>query len=61
MKGCRTIAEFAIRTWMEANGFVMDFFNVKMDGNTALITDRTGDNMKVSYDPVTKSVEIQNE
>lgn len=40
---------------------IMDCFVVKMDGNTASITDRTGDCMKVSYDPVTKLVEIQGE
>lgn len=32
MKGCKTIAEFGIKKWMEDNGFVMSEFDVKMNG-----------------------------
>lgn len=43
---------------MNDNGFVMEYFSVEMSGNTAEITDSTGDKMKVQYNPETKSVEI---
>lgn len=59
MRGCKTIAEYAIRKWMENNGFVAEFFTVEMHGYNATIIDRTGDSMKIRYDPKTKSVEME--
>lgn len=59
MKGCKTIAEYAIKKWMVDNGFVMEYFTVEMRGNDAVITDKTGDSMKVSYNPKTKMVETE--
>lgn len=50
MKGCKTIAEFAIKKWMEDNGFDLGEFTVKMNGNEAVILDKNGDSMKVIYD-----------
>lgn len=58
MKGCKTVAEYAIKKWMEDNGFVMSEFSVDIIGNEATITDRPGDSMKVRYDRGTKKVEV---
>lgn len=55
--GCKTIAEYAIKKWMEKNGFVMELFSIEMFGNSAEITDQTGEKMKVTYNSETKEVE----
>lgn len=59
MKGCKTIAEFAIKKWMEDNGFVMEYFTVEMRGNEAVIADKTGESLMVSYNPETKTIETE--
>lgn len=58
MKGCKTVAEYAIRKWMAENGFVMSEFSVGMEGNKAVISDKTGDSMSVSYSPENKLVTV---
>lgn len=58
MKGCRTVAEYVIKSWMEQNGFVMSEFTVNVAGNIAVITDKTGDSLKVRYDCESKKVEV---
>lgn len=57
MSGCKTIAEYAVKKWMENNRFVMSEFAVSMDGNTAMITDKREDCLKVHYNPKTRRVE----
>lgn len=57
MSGCKTIAEYAVKKWMENNGFIMSEFAVSMDGNTAQITDKRGDCLTVQYNPKTRKVE----
>lgn len=42
IKGARTIAEYAIRRWMEEQGFVMEYFTLVMDGNEGKLEDRQG-------------------
>lgn len=59
MKVCKTIAEYAIKKWMVDNEFAMEYFTVEMNGNDAVITDKTGDSMKVSYNPKAKMVETE--
>lgn len=59
IKDCKTIAEYAIKKWMEDNGFVMAEFSVEMDGNTGIITDKTGARMPVKYDQAAKKVEVE--
>ena len=56
IKGAKTIAEFAIRQWMQNNSFVMDCFNLSMNGNEGIITDEANDSLTVVYDPGTKQV-----
>lgn len=59
MKGCKTIAEYMVKKWMESNGFVMSEFSVKMIGDEAEITDRAGDKMTVLYNQKLKSVQVK--
>lgn len=61
MKGCKTIAEYAINKWMKDNGFVTGYFTVEMCGNKAVITDKTGDSMKIYYNIETKKVEEEDD
>ena len=55
--GAKTIAEYAIRKWMEQEGFAQECFNVKMVGpHTADITDASGDSLQLIYDPENRVV-----
>lgn len=56
MMGCKAIAEYAIKKWMEKSGFVMELFSLEMGGNIGKITDSTGESMEVEYYPETKEV-----
>ena len=56
IRGCKTIAEYAVRQWMDSNGFVRGNFELTMNGNDATITDQAGGNLTVRYDPVSRSV-----
>lgn len=56
IKGAKTIAEFAIRQWMEEHHFVMECFTLSMNGNKGIIKDGTNDTLTVIYDPGTKQV-----
>lgn len=50
IKGTKTIAEYAIRKWLEKEGFVIECFKIEMKGNEALITDGNGDELRLIYD-----------
>lgn len=56
IKGAKTIAEYAIRKWLEQEGFVMDCFKLNFSKNEAIITDLEGQSLKLVYDPVYKTV-----
>lgn len=49
VKGAKTIAEYAIHKWMQDHEFVMDYFELKVDGNTGIITDMNGERMFLIY------------
>lgn len=49
VKGAKTIAEYAIRKWMQDHEFVMSYFKLKMEGNTGTITDMNGERMYLIY------------
>ena len=59
IKGCRTIAEYAIRRWMERENFAEGYFTVEMDGNEGTIKDRTGGTLVLAYDPETCNVVVK--
>lgn len=49
VKGAKTIAEYAIRKWMQDHEFVMSCFTLEMKGNTGTITDMNGERMYLIY------------
>lgn len=61
IKGARTIAEYAIRRWMEEQGFVMEYFTLVMDGNEGKLEDRQGDSQTLVYDSASRSVHVKGE
>ena len=61
IKGARTIAEYAIRRWMEEQGFVMEYFTLVMDGNEGKLEDQQGDSLRLVYDGATRSVHVHGE
>ena len=55
IKGCKTIAEYAIRRWLENNNFAMQYFELEMSGNEGTVTDRAG------YDGFARDVYIKDQ
>lgn len=58
-KRSKTIAEYAIRKWMENEGFQIECFRLKVIGNRALLMDMRGDKLILIYDPDTHSVYVK--
>lgn len=56
MVKAKTIAEYAIRKWLQNEGFAMECFSLRMDGQEAVLTDSNGDKMRIIYNPATKTV-----
>ena len=50
IKGSRTIAEYAIRKWLQDQNFVMSCFKLEITGNEATITYSNNDTMTLVYD-----------
>jgi hypothetical protein len=59
MKGAKTIAEYTIRRWLQTQGFVMDYFDLNINGNKGILKDRNGDTMTLVYDNVSKTVYVE--
>lgn len=59
IKGCKTIAEYAFRRWMERNNFVMQYFELKVDDNEGTITDMNGETLVLVYDSDAKEVFVK--
>ena len=55
-KRSKTIAEYAIRKWLENEGFQMEYFRLKVIGNLALLIDMRGDKLILNYDADTRLV-----
>lgn len=60
VKGAKTIAEYAIRSWLKAQNFDMNYFNLCMDGKEGILKDQAGESMVLVYDPDSRSVYIKN-
>ena len=58
-KRSKTIAEYAIRKWLENEGFQMEYFRLKVIGNRALLMDMRGDKLILAYDSDTHSVYVK--
>lgn len=57
IKGAKTIAEYAIRSYLE-NKFQMEKFRLQVDGNNAVLVDMNGDTLRLRYDSERRSVSI---
>lgn len=56
IKGCKTIAEYAIRKWLVKEGLDSEFFSLDVHGNEGTLKDMQGNSMVLVYDPGNKSV-----
>lgn len=56
VKGAKTIAEFAFRKFLESEGIDLDWFNLKVAGDEAVLTDGDLDTIKLKYDRKTHEV-----
>ncbi len=58
IRGAKTIAEYAIRKWLEAEHFEMRYFKLMMEGNEGAVTDSTGATLRLVYDDTEKIVYV---
>lgn len=56
IKGAKTIAEFAFRKFLESEGIDLEWFNLKVVGDEAVLTDGDLDTIKLKYDRQTHEV-----
>lgn len=59
IKECKTIAEYAIRKWLQDQNFVMSHFNLYVNGNEAVLKDENNDTMTLVYDNLSKTVYVK--
>lgn len=59
IKGCRSIAEYAIRRWLQKHNFEMSCFTLTMNGNKGLLEDVNHDTMLLVYDGQTGDVTVE--
>ena len=59
IKGAKSIAEYAIRKWLQSDGFEMRYFKLTVHDNEAMIVDSAGDTLRLVYDNDTKSVYVK--
>ena len=50
IKGCKTIAEYAIRRYLIDQGFQLAFFDLDMCENEGTVVDCNGDSLTFVYD-----------
>lgn len=61
IKGCKSIAEYAIRRWLMEHNFKMSCFVLTMDGNKGLLEDSNKDTLLLVYNKDTKTVSVEGE
>ena len=59
IKGAKSIAEYALRKWLQSEGFEMRYFKLTVHDNEAMIVDSAGDTLWLIYDNDTKSVYVK--
>lgn len=59
IRGSRTIAEYAIKKWLQDENFVMSNFDLIVSGNEAVLKDMNGDSITLVYDCDSKSVYVK--
>ena len=50
IKGAKSIAEYAIRKWLQSEGFEMRYFKLTVHNNEAMIVDSAGDTLRREYE-----------
>lgn len=58
IKGAKTIAEYAIRSWLLQQNFAMEYFDLAMDGNKGVLKDQSGDELILVYDAEKRAVYV---
>ena len=58
IKGVKSVAEYAIRRWLQGENFIMSNFTLTMNENEGLLKDKSGETLRIRYDGDTKSVDI---
>lgn len=58
IKGAKTIAEYAIRKWLQEQNFDMSYFRLEMEGKVATLRDNRGDSITLEYDSNSNEVAI---
>lgn len=57
IRGAKTVAEYAIRRWLENEGFVIECFQLEfISTHEAIIRDSNNDSLRLVYDPETRMV-----
>lgn len=56
IKGAKTIAEYAIRKWLQDQNFVMSCFSLSISGNEGILKDSNNDTMTLVYDSSSRTV-----
>lgn len=59
IKGCKSIAEYAFRRWMQEHLFAEGYFTLEIIGSDGTIRDRNGDTLELHYDDIGKCVEVR--
>ena len=59
IKGAKTIEEYVIRKWLQDQNFVMSNFELVVNGNEAVLTDKNNDTMTLVYDSTSKTVYVK--
>ena len=58
IKGVKSVAEYALRRWLQGENFIMSNFTLTMNENEGLLKDKSGETLRIRYDGDTKSVYI---
>lgn len=59
IKGCKSIAEYAIRKWLKEQDFAMEHFKLVMRGAEGILSDENGDTVKLVYESGHKQVYME--
>ena len=59
IKNAKTIAEYAIRKYLQEQNFDPEYCDLEMNGNEGTLTDQNGESLVLVYDPDEKSVCIK--
>ena len=59
MRKISTLAELAFRKWISANELEEKEFELKMFGNTGIITDKNGASIELTYNSKTREVSVE--